>query len=84
MMVTWAFAAVAPTNFLMKRSVGRPRPRPEEMAMQIENNIITETDGVPGDVVIAVKVMSLTRAEVFTHYDEMLPSAVLAGDTFSL
>jgi hypothetical protein len=32
-MMTWAFAAVAPTNFLMKWSVGRPRP--EEIAMQI-------------------------------------------------
>jgi hypothetical protein len=70
-MMTWAVAAVAPTNFLMKWSVGRPRP--EEIAMQIENNIITEADGVPGDVVIAVKAMSLTRAEDFTHYDEGCP-----------
>ena len=41
--------------------------------MQIENNIITEADGVPGDVVTAVKAMNLTRAEDFTHYDEGCP-----------
>jgi membrane-associated phospholipid phosphatase len=55
----------------MKWSVGRPRP--EEIAMQIENDIITEADGVPGDVVTAVKAMGLTRAEDFTHYDEGCP-----------
>jgi hypothetical protein len=33
----------------MKWSVGRPRP--EEIAMQIANNSITEADGVPEDVV---------------------------------
>jgi hypothetical protein len=70
-LMTWGFAAVAPTNFLAKWSVGRPRP--EEIAMQIEKNIITEADGVPGDVVIAVKAMNLTRAEDFTHYEEGCP-----------
>jgi hypothetical protein len=50
----------------MKWSVGRPRP--EEIAMQIANSIITEADGVPEDVVTAVKDMELTRAEAFTHY----------------
>jgi hypothetical protein len=67
-LVTWVFAAVAPTNF---RSVGRPRP--EEIAMQIENDDITELDGVPAGVVNAVKAMSLTRAEDFTQYDEGCP-----------
>ena len=61
----------APTNFLMKWSVGRPRP--EEIAMQIENNIIAEADGVPEGVVTAVKAMNLTRAEDFTHYSEGCP-----------
>jgi membrane-associated phospholipid phosphatase len=55
----------------MKWSVGRPRP--EEIAMQIQNNMITEADGVPGDVVTAVKAMGLTSAEDFTHYDEGCP-----------
>jgi membrane-associated phospholipid phosphatase len=55
----------------MKWSVGRPRP--EEIAMQIANNIITEADGVPGDVVTAVKDMELTHAEAFTHYAEGSP-----------
>jgi hypothetical protein len=70
-LVTWAFAAVAPTNFLMKWSVGRPRP--EEIAIQIKNDDITELDGVPSGVVAAVKAMGLTRAENFTHYDEGCP-----------
>jgi hypothetical protein len=70
-LVTWAFAAVAPTNFLMKWSVGRPRP--EEIAIQITDDDITELDGVPAGVVIAVKAMGLTRAENFTHYDEGCP-----------
>ena len=62
----------APTNFLMKWSVGRPRP--EEIAMQIQSGMITEKDdGVPGDVVAAVKAMELTRAEDFTHYNEGCP-----------
>jgi membrane-associated phospholipid phosphatase len=55
----------------MKWSVGRPRP--EEIAMQIQNNMITEADGVPRNVVTAVKAMGLTRAEDFTHYDEGCP-----------
>jgi hypothetical protein len=55
----------------MKWSVGRPRP--EEIAMQIEYNILTEDDGVPEGVVTAVKSMELDRAEDFTHYDEGCP-----------
>ena len=61
----------APTNFLMKWSVGRPRP--EEIAMQIENDIITAADGVPVGVITAVKAMGLARAEDFTHYSEGSP-----------
>jgi hypothetical protein len=62
----------APTNFLLKWSVGRPRP--EEIAMLIENGIITtEADGVPTDVVSAVKAMNLERAEDFTAYQEGCP-----------
>jgi hypothetical protein len=55
----------------MKWSVGRPRP--EEIAMQIQNDDITELDGVPAGVVKAVKAMHLTRAQGFTHYDEGCP-----------
>jgi hypothetical protein len=55
----------------MKWSVGRPRP--EEIAMQIENNLITKDDGVPEGIVREVKKMQLERAEDFTHYDEGCP-----------
>jgi hypothetical protein len=55
----------------MKWTVGRPRP--EEIAMQIQNDIITKATGVPEGVVQAVKAMGLERAEDFTHYDEGCP-----------
>jgi hypothetical protein len=61
----------APTNFLMKWSVGLPRP--EEIPMQIQNNMITEADGVPGDAIAAVKAMGLTSTEDFTHCDKGCP-----------
>jgi hypothetical protein len=42
--------------------------------MLIENGIITtEADGVPADVVSAVKAMNLERAEDFTAYQEGCP-----------
>jgi hypothetical protein len=55
----------------MKWSVGRPRP--EEIAMQIENNMLKPSDGVPDGVYKAVMNMTLESAVDFTHYDEGCP-----------
>jgi hypothetical protein len=49
------------------------RPRSEEIAMQIQNDIIMKDDGVPDGAVQAANAMELERTEDFAHYDEGSP-----------
>ena len=70
---TWATEAVGPINFLLKWSMGVPRP--EEMAWLIASGeFTTEEDGVPEDIVNDLKSMNLQHAADFTAYEDGSPS----------
>ena len=68
---TWAIGAVAPANFCIKWSVGRPRP--EEVAWKIATGELGIEDGVPSDIVRTIMNMKLGSAEEFTAYPEGSP-----------
>jgi len=63
-MLNWAIGAVAPVDFWLKWTVGRPRP--EEVAWLISTGQLTEEDGVPEDLVERVAAMNLTSPLEFT------------------
>lgn len=63
---TWAFEAVAPVIFMLKWTIGMPRP--EEMAWLIASGQYGLDDGVPQDIIDAIVGMNLTNATEFTAY----------------
>jgi hypothetical protein len=68
---TWSFEAVAPVTFMLKWTVGMPRP--EEMAWLIATGQYGVNDGVPPDIIDSLASMNLTNATSFTAY-EYVPS----------
>eukprot|EP00535_Pseudo-nitzschia_heimii_P000445 CAMPEP_0197173892 /NCGR_PEP_ID=MMETSP1423-20130617/639_1 /TAXON_ID=476441 /ORGANISM="Pseudo-nitzschia heimii, Strain UNC1101" /LENGTH=722 /DNA_ID=CAMNT_0042622761 /DNA_START=325 /DNA_END=2490 /DNA_ORIENTATION=+ len=65
----WSLEAVAPVNFFLKWNYGVPRP--EEVAWQIFND---NNDGVPSDLIKAIKAMKLENAADFTAYENGSPT----------
>ena len=85
---TWTISAVSPITFLCKWSYGLNRP--EEMASVIAKGKYGEVDGVPHDLVRAIKAMALRNAFDFTAYKDQgcpthpaLPAMHSAGSTLS-
>lgn len=87
---TWTFHQVAPVNFMLKWHVGMPRP--EEVAWLIATNeLTTEQDNVPDEIVSKIKRMRLKGAYDFTRYKTSgcpshpsWPAMHSAGSTLSL
>lgn len=83
---TWSLEAVALVNFFLKWNYGVPRP--EEVAWQIFND--DDNDGVPSDLIEAIKEMRLKNAADFTAYENgspthpSFPAMHSAGSTCSL
>lgn len=69
---TWAVSMVGPYNFAVKYYVGRSRP--EEVAWLIAQGKLTESDGVPSDVVADIQAFDLQSATNFTAYPEGSPT----------
>lgn len=71
-LTTWAVSKVGPYNFAAKYYVGRARP--EEVAWLISQGSLTESDGVPSDVVEDIQSFNLQSATDFTAYPEGSPA----------
>lgn len=84
----WSLEAVAPINFFLKWNYGVPRP--EEVAWNIHCGVYDDNDGVPSDLIKAIKAMKLENAADFTAYENgspthpSFPAMHSAGSTCSL